>query len=187
MTEAPLPRFPRLVDHLVSRLPTLPLDLALRRFISSLADWHPSLFSRLGDQATKTFLIDPTDVSIALVLKPDPAMPRLEAVKRGADGTVSVAHDARIAGPLAALVGMVHGAMDGYALFFSRDIVIEGDTEAVLALRNAVDDAEIDLAEEAAAVAGPASKFVAEIFRRAAPVAERLTGVPLTRAGGSLS
>lgn len=187
MTEAPLPRFPRLVDHLVSRLPTLPLDLALRRFISSLADRHPSLFSRLGDQATKTFLIDPTDVSIAFVLKPDPAMPRLEAVKRAPDGTIVAARDARIAGPLAALVGMVHGAFDGDALFFSRDIVIEGDTEAVLALRNAVDDAEIDLAEEAAAVAGPASKFVAEIFRRAAPVAERMTGVPLTRAGGSLS
>lgn len=184
MTEAPLPRFPRLVDHLIARLPTMPLDMALRRFISSLADRHPSLFSRLDAQATKSFLIDPTDVSLAFLLRPDPAMPRLEAVKRGADGHVDVTCDARIAGPLAALVGMVHGALDGDALFFSRDIVIEGDTEAVLALRNAVDDAEIDLAEEVAAIAGPASSFVSEIFRRAAPLAERMTGVTLTRSGG---
>lgn len=184
MTEAALPRFPLLVDRVVARLPTLPLDLALRRFVGSLAERHPSLFSRLDDQATKTFLIDPTDVALAFVLKPDPAMPRLEAVKRAGDGSVSAVWDARIAGPLAALLGMVHGALDGDALFFSRDIVIEGDTEAVLALRNAVDDAEIDLAEEVAAIAGPASKVVAEVFRRAAPLAERMTGVPLTRAGG---
>ncbi len=185
MTEASIPHFPRLVDHLVARLPTLPLDLALRRFITSLTERHPSLFSRLDDQARKTFLIDPTDVSIAFLLRPDPALPRLEAVKRAPDGTIVAARDARIAGPLAALVGMVHGALDGDALFFSRDIVIEGDTEAVLALRNAVDDSEIDLADEVAAITGPASKFVAEIFRRAAPVAERMTGVTLTRAGGT--
>ncbi len=185
MTEAPLPHFPRLVDRLIARLPTLPLDMALRRFIASLADRHPGLFSRLDTQATKAFLIDPTDVSIAFLLRPDPAMPRLEAVKRSADGTITAACDARIAGPLAALVGMVHGALDGDALFFSRDIVIEGDTEAVLALRNAVDDAEIDLAAEVAAIFGPASAVVAEVLRRAAPIGERMTGVTLTRAGGT--
>ena len=183
MTEA-IPRFPRLIDRMMSRLPTLPLDLALRRFVSSLADRHPSLFSRLGDHATAKFLIEPTDLAFGFLLAPDPAMPRLEAVKRGADGTVNVAHDARIAGPLAALVGMVHGAMDGDALFFSRDIVIEGDTEAVLALRNAVDDAEIDLAEEVAALAGPASRFVSEVFRHAKPLAEKVSGVALGRVEG---
>ncbi|TBW39258.1 hypothetical protein EYW49_07145 [Siculibacillus lacustris] len=184
MTDAPLPRFPRLVDRVLGRLPTLPLDLALRRFITSLADRHPSLFSRLGDQAEKRFLIDPVDVSFGFLLRPDPAMPRLEAIKRDADGTIDAQWDARIAGPLAALVGMVHGALDGDALFFSRDIVIEGDTEAVLGLRNAVDDAELDLAGEVAAMTGPAAGFVAEVIRRAAPVAERLTGVALVRSGG---
>ena len=67
---------------------------------------------------------------------------RLEAYPAGE----SVAWDARIAGPLAALIGLVHGAYDGDALFFSRDLVIEGDTEAVLALRNAIDNEELDLA-----------------------------------------
>jgi predicted lipid carrier protein YhbT len=184
MTDTPLPRFPRLLDRVLGVLPTLPLDLVLRRFVTSLADRHPSLFSRLGDQAEKRFLIDPTDVAFGFLLRPDPAMPRLEAVKRGDDGVIDAAWDARIAGPLAALVGMVHGALDGDALFFSRDIVIEGDTEAVLALRNAVDDAEIDLLDEIAAATGPAERFVAEAMRRAAPFAERLTGVALARVGG---
>jgi predicted lipid carrier protein YhbT len=65
------------------------------------------------------------------------------------------AHDARIAGPLSAFLAMMHGAEDGDALFFSRDLTVEGDTAAVLALRNAMDDAELDLTEELAALAGP--------------------------------
>ena len=80
---------------------------------------------------------------------------------------------------------MVHGAMDGDALFFSRDIVIEGDTEAVLALRNAVDDAEIDLADEVASMTGPVSKYVAEVFRAARPLAERVSGFALGRVEGT--
>ncbi len=183
MTDLALPRFPRLIDRIAGRLPTLPLDLALRRFVGSLAERHPSLFSRLGEHAGKRFLIEPTDLSFAFLLAPDPAMPRLEAVKRDTSGTIHTAHDARIAGPLAALIGMVHGALDGDALFFSRDIVIEGDTEAVLALRNAVDDAEIDLPAEIAVMTGPAAGTVAAMLKAMRPLAERLTGVALGRPG----
>ena len=87
MSETALPRFPKLIDRMIGRLPTLPLDLALRRFVGSLADRHPSLFSRLGDQATKAFLIEPTDLSFGFLLRPDPAMPRLEAVRTGRSGS----------------------------------------------------------------------------------------------------
>ncbi|NIR58454.1 MAG: sterol-binding protein, partial [Gammaproteobacteria bacterium] len=48
--------------------------------------------------------------------------------------------DATIAGPMSAFLGMMHGEIDGDALFFSRDISVDGDTSAVLALRNAIDD-----------------------------------------------
>jgi predicted lipid carrier protein YhbT len=37
---------------------------------------------------------------------------------------------------------MIDGALDGDALFFSRDLRVSGDTEAVVALRNALDDFE---------------------------------------------
>ena len=55
----------------------------------------------------------------------------------------AAAYDARIAAPLIVLLGMIDGTYDGDALFFSRDLVIEGDTEAVLALRNAIENAEL--------------------------------------------
>lgn len=183
MTDTLIPRFPRLIDRILGRLPTLPLDVALERFVTSLTDRHPSLFSRLGDYASKRFLIEPTDLSFGFLLAPDAIRPQLHAVKRNAAGTIDVDHDARIAGPLAALVGMVHGALDGDALFFSRDIVIEGDTEAVLALRNAVDDAEIDLPAEIASMTGPAASYVSQVLEAVRPLAEKVTGVALGRPG----
>jgi predicted lipid carrier protein YhbT len=73
---------------------------------------------------------------------------------------------------------MMHGAEDGDALFFSRDLTVEGDTAAVLALRNAMDDAELDLTEELAALAGP----LASPLRRMLAGAERATGLHLHRA-----
>jgi predicted lipid carrier protein YhbT len=53
-------------------------------------------------------------------------------------------YDARIAAPLIVLLGMIDGTYDGDALFFSRHLVIEGDTGASLALRNAIENAELD-------------------------------------------
>ena len=53
------------------------------------------------------------------------------------------------------LIDLAEGRLDGDALFFSRDLAVEGDTEAVVALRNAVDDAEIDLTADLASMFGP--------------------------------
>ena len=41
------------------------------------------------------------------------------------------------------LLGLLDGTQDGDALFFNRVISISGRTEAVLALRNAIEDAEL--------------------------------------------
>ena len=65
---------------------------------------------------------------------------------------------------------------------FPRDLAIEGDTEAVVALRNAIDDSELDLAAEAAELLGPLKPFLDPPMRRLLPFAERLSGVALTRA-----
>jgi predicted lipid carrier protein YhbT len=37
---------------------------------------------------------------------------------------------------------LLEGKLDGDALFFSRDLVVDGDTEAVVMLRNIIDGAE---------------------------------------------
>jgi predicted lipid carrier protein YhbT len=173
-----IPRFPAAGAAALRFAPLAPLSLAGARLATSLGQRHPSLFARLGDQADKNFLIDPTDLPFVFLLAPQPGAPRLEALRRG-----DVGHwDARIAGSFAALLGLVHGAYDGDALFFSRDLVIEGDTEAVLALRNAIDNEEIDLASEAVALCGPLAFLASGPVRRLAALVGGWSGVALTRA-----
>ncbi|MCH8953320.1 MAG: SCP2 sterol-binding domain-containing protein [Proteobacteria bacterium] len=174
---APIPLFPPLVARLLAPLPAGPLSLALGHVARTMAARHPGLFARLGPHAEKRFLIDPTDLPFCFLIWPTPSRPRIE-VRRSVP---AAAWDSRIAGPLAALLGMVHGAYDGDALFFSRDIVIEGDTEAALALRNAIDDAEIDLFTEAAASLGAMGRLAGQRLHPLARTASRITGVALTR------
>jgi predicted lipid carrier protein YhbT len=99
---------------------------------------RPELFHRLGPHAGKRFLIDPIDLPFVMVLTPEPGMPRMTAHRRHE----RPAHEAAIAGTFFNLLDMIDGSLDGDALFFSRDLEVSGDTEAVVALRNALDDFE---------------------------------------------
>jgi predicted lipid carrier protein YhbT len=173
----PIPLLPSAVAFGLRPLPLAPLALALNAVVRSVAARHPSIFARLGAHADKRYLIEPTDLPFVLVLTPTQGHPAIE-VERSRAG---LAAEVRIAGPLAALLGLLHGAFDGDALFFSRDLAIEGDIEAVLALRNALDDAELDLVAEAAATLGPFAPPAERIGRLAAAAAEELTGVALTK------
>ena len=173
-----IPLFPAAGAAALRFAPLAPLSLAGARLVKNLGRRHPALFARLGGQAEKIFLIDPTDLPLVFRLAPRPDAPQLAAFRRDDGGP----WDARIGGPLAALLGMVHGVYDGDALFFSRDLVIEGDTEAVLALRNAIDNEEIDLAAEAAAMFGPLEFLASSPARKLAAMVGGLSGVALTRA-----
>ncbi len=173
MTQIPLqiPRFPAALAYRLRAMPLAPLSLALTAFSRKIATSHPTLFHRLGAYCHTRFVLDPTDLPFVICLDPNGGAPRVTVIRGRGDGA------ARIAGPLAALLGLVHGAFDGDALFFSRDLVIEGDTGAALALRNAVDDAELDLARELSQLTGPLEGLVRQLL----VVSERRTGVCLTR------
>ena len=67
---------------------------------------------------------------------------------------------------LSGLIGMAEGRLDGDALFFSRTLSIEGDMEATLALRNALDDARLDFGVILLGCLGPLGTRVAEMLRR---------------------
>jgi predicted lipid carrier protein YhbT len=172
-----IPVLPTVVGIGLRPLPLAPITLATDLMVRSIARRHGTIFARLGTHAGKTFLIEPTDLPFIFVVVPKSDSPSVTVLRSRAE----ISADARIAGPIAALIGLLHGAYDGDALFFSRDLVIEGDMEAVLALRNALDDAEIDLVTEAAAALGPFASPAEQIGRLAAVAIERLTGVAVTR------
>ncbi len=142
-----VPTLPPLFSLALRPLPLLPLQPLLALLVRRIKQDHAEIFERLGSHAGKRFGIDPSDLPFAFLLEPERLRPRLTAVR-----TLPADVDVRICGPLACLIGLVDGDMDGDALFFSRDLVIEGDIEAALALRNAVDDAQIDMLGE---VLGP--------------------------------
>lgn len=149
-----VPTLPPLLGRSMQSLPLLPLQLPLALVLRSLVSRHPRIFERLGTHAGKRFGIKPTDLPFAFVLHPRPQAPSIVAV-RSLPRNISV----RIAGPLMGLLGLIDGSYDGDALFFSRDLVIEGDVEAVLALRNAIDSEDVDLVADAAALLGPLEPF----------------------------
>ncbi|MBS0280811.1 MAG: hypothetical protein JSR25_06605 [Proteobacteria bacterium] len=168
-----LPAWVKFAFHTV---PLPIMDMALRGLISGLVRRHPELVERMGPYVSTTFLIEPTDLPIQFRLRLN--RPASIACQRR---PTLCAWDARVAGPIGILVAMVHGALDGDALFFSRDITIEGDTDAILAMRNAIDAAEIDLTCEVANLFGPLSPVAKIATQAAMPVMDRLFGVTASR------
>ncbi len=167
---------PTRLERAVEAVPLAVTNIALMRLVDAIRRNHPEILDRMGVHAVALFLIDPVNLPIMFCVQP---MKHgiVECVRR----TSACAWDARISGPIAALIAMIHGRLDGDALFFSRDIVIEGDTEAVVTLRNAIDAAEIDLTSELAALFGPLKPLVNGSARIAMRVVERLVGLPLLR------
>ncbi len=132
-------------------MPLFLLQPLLGGLVRELAARHPGLFQRLGAHRNRVFLIDPVDMPALLLFRPNPDNPTLVAHSR----SDAIRFDAAISGPLAKLIALVNGAVDGDALFFSRDLTIEGETEAVLALRNAIDNLDLNLFEEIEDMLGP--------------------------------
>ncbi len=129
---------------------------------------HQALVERLGSLAGTAFLIDPEDLPFRFVLRPDPQRLCLEVVGRRRTPRC----DASIRGPLRSLIDLVEGRVDGDALFFSRELHISGDTEAVVALRNIIDGAEIDLVSDVVSGLGVLSAPAARILRRLAAASQ---------------
>lgn len=159
-SETPLRRRPG--EAAVARLACLAVQPILTRIVRRIAARHPSLFARLGPHQTTDFLIDPTELPFALHLRPDPEALLLRAVPRDA----APAAGATIRGRFLLLLELIDAEQDGDAAFFSRDLHVSGDTEAVVRLRNALDDMDGSLAEETAAMFGPPGRAILARLRR---------------------
>ena len=159
--------FQQIPNLLLTPVPLALLQPIFARIATHVAQSRPELFNRLGPHAGKRFLIDPIDLPFVLVLTPEPERPHMTAYRR----YQRPAHDAAIAGTFFNLLDMIDGSLDGDALFFSRDLRVSGDTEAVVALRNALDDFEGSALDSVVGSFGPLS----------APAAMALSGLRAVR------
>lgn len=132
-------RLPAFVRHLFPAFVGLPLGPMLTLSVRALARRRPTLFERLGEHRRERYFIDPVDLAFAFVVVPDGERTVVRVTHRSGASACGVV----IRGPLLALLALLDGTFDGDALFFNRIILISGRTEAVLALRNAIEDAEL--------------------------------------------
>jgi predicted lipid carrier protein YhbT len=130
---------PKSMRRLFPPFAGLPLGPLLTLSLRSLARRRPALFERLAEHSTARYLIDPTDLSFAFHVVPDGK----SSIVRVTPKSGMAACDVVIRGPLLMLLGILDGTLDGDALFFHRTISVSGRTEAVVALRNAIEDAEL--------------------------------------------
>jgi len=149
-------------------LPLFPLQPVLKRIVRHVTKLHPELFVRLETGCHKTFLIDAKGIPFVLVLKPEPDNPTLVAKSRHDQ----IQYDVLVSGKFTTLLRMIDSKTDSDALFFNRDIQITGDTEAILLLRNALDDLDTTLAEDVATAFGP----LAKPLRASINMANKMTG-----------
>lgn len=162
-------------------LPLPIADMALRHPVRRIVRSHPGPLDRMWPYASATFLVDPTDFPIQFCVRLNSFAP-VTCQRRPA----ACLWDARIAGPFLSLLAMVHGTLDGDALFFSRKITIEGGTNTVLVMRNAIDAVEIDLPCEVASLLGPFSPAARRLARIATPIVEHLLHTAAPRRGVSV-
>jgi predicted lipid carrier protein YhbT len=144
------PLLPEILRLLLTPVPLFLLQPILGSIGAHVARARPELFARLGPHARKCYLIDPVDLPFGLALAPDPDNPVLWAYRRGQPPR----HDACISGAFIDLFGMIDGALDGDALFFTRALRITGDTEAVVTLRNALDDLDGSIVDDVGGALG---------------------------------
>jgi predicted lipid carrier protein YhbT len=72
--------------------------------------------------------------------------------------------DAIISGNSLKLIDLLEGKTDGDALFFSRELDISGDMEKVVAFRNAIENAQIDVYEDVVSFFEPAKQTAMGAF-----------------------
>ncbi len=155
-----------LAGPLVRALPMAPFRPILRAALRVMRRRHPGMFDRLDELHGALIVIDPVDLPFALAMDFSANDLRIAAAADRASAS------ATIRGPLMALIDLMEGRCDGDALFFSRDLTIEGDTEAVVALRNTLDGEAIDIVEDLTSSLGP----LARPARRVVGDAMRLLG-----------
>jgi len=151
-----------IIYHAAQPLPRPIINLLLARLATQIARKRPTIFSRIDGHHNKVFKIDPRNLPFVLILKPIPDAPELVAYRRH---NAPKAH-ATISGSFLRLLGLIDGRYDGDALFFTRDLSVEGDTEAVVSLRNALDDIDGSIADDVAECFGVIGRTSLELARR---------------------
>ncbi|MGO1117833.1 ubiquinone anaerobic biosynthesis accessory factor UbiT [Rhodovibrionaceae bacterium A322] len=143
---------PPFVAQTTRHLPLFPLERFLQMATNRAYLRHREKLDRLEPYMNLGFAINPTDLDWQALLTFQPEHTTLKLTRQP---ELAAQADVRVSAPLLVLLELLEGRSDGDAHFFSRDLLIEGNTEAILALRNTLDNAEVDFLAEITEIFGP--------------------------------
>lgn len=149
---------PPLLTRPLNAVPLVVIERVCRLMFRRIGLAHPGLFERLGEHKAKRFAFLPTDLPLAFIV--EPASDTIFVSRKATD----VIADAVTEAPLFMLLALMEGRCDADALFFSRDLSVTGDMEAMLAMRNALDASSIDLSKDLARLAGPFAPMAGQVI-----------------------
>ena len=138
----------------IAATPPPVLDLGAAALLRAMARNHPDLFRVLAERRRTVILVELTDLPRRFLLQFGEGAPSLRLT-----GASASEAGASVKGSLEALMALFEGRVDSDALFFTREIVVAGDTSAVVALRNILDREPISVLAEAASLLGPLRGF----------------------------
>ncbi len=148
-------------------MPPVVLNALLAQAMRTMMRRHPGMLERLSSLSGATVVIEPDDLPFRFALALTAGGMSLRLADEAEAGAATVR------GPLVTLIDLLEGRLDGDALFFSRDLVIEGDMEAVVALRNAAEAEEIRLLDDLLSVLGILAGPVRAVLEGAGGVLSR--------------
>lgn len=146
-------------------LPPMLLSRLINFFLKQVERQYPTISNRLQPLGKCCFHIIPTDFWFTFLVTLDNGKATAQVLRK--EQAVLNA-TATISGDLLSFVKLLEGSVDGDALFFSRRLIIEGDTEATLTLRNAVDSADLSIKTILAESSGFMKPFIKDAMTRLA-------------------
>lgn len=133
-----------LLKGVLNKIPFFIIQAFLNYSLRKMHRKYPRVFSKISEQEIFSYLIVPTDLPFNFYLIIDKEQPILTVEKKDADIKAS----ATIKATLNNLLEMFQGKLDGDAAFFSKSLIIEGSTVAIVTLRNSLDSENINLLED---------------------------------------
>ncbi|MFT8972997.1 ubiquinone anaerobic biosynthesis protein UbiU [Zymomonas mobilis] len=152
----------------LTALPRPMITPLCRIIVARLEHRIPGLKERLRPLDGKTVFIQPKDLTVGFLLSISNGHPHLTAISPESLPK-KTEMDARLEASLEVFFHLLHGESDGDALFFSRDLKVDGDMSVVVALRNAMDGLGEDLLKDVFTLPQP----FRSLFNRAGGVANR--------------
>lgn len=159
------------VSLALATLPQPVVGALVRRLTRTLPRKQPTLARRLSELDGKRLLIVPDELTYAFLISFPSGEVRIELV----DPAEAPETEAQMRGPLRLFYDLVRGGRDGDALFFSRELSVNGDMAVAVTLRNAMDGAGVDLFSEFLQMPGP----LGPVLRGAGALVDRTAGIVL--------